>query len=241
MLTANDLSLRRCTFEMRYDPTYLLWDRAGNLWTQVLTAYPEAKPFGEVRPNMAQFTNGDNLFSADLGKAYVIADKKNVERNAFVQTAATFADIVMNVLEINETTRLSFRAQFERRTKDAKEAIELLTQVLSPNLESPISLTDLRIERLDETRQWKSKAADLTVRLRTEEQHLQVSPNFGLPEEISRVLHFDDHRHYVIADIDYAVTARASRGKLNFAEWIRQGWTIVHDGLPKLLASRTTT
>jgi hypothetical protein len=54
----NDFHLERAIFEYRYSPSYLHWDRAGALWTEAASKWPQLKNTrGE--PNITTFKLDD--------------------------------------------------------------------------------------------------------------------------------------------------------------------------------------
>src|SRR5579863_4355457 len=53
-LSFDDLKLHLIAFEVRFDPSYLMWDRSGAIWNEVVKFLPELKT-KQAEPNRTVF------------------------------------------------------------------------------------------------------------------------------------------------------------------------------------------
>ena len=94
------------TFELRYEPAYLIWDNAGHVWTAIAKLFKQFKS-NRVTPNEVIF-HADERFAikVSLERAYII---DYLPERSFEKTVELFAkiqSIVTDELQINVITRV---------------------------------------------------------------------------------------------------------------------------------------
>lgn len=217
----DELTLRTATFEFRYDQTFRIWDRAGELWSDVSVLFPTLK-MGQAAPNDAQGRAGNKRFAAGSERALVTVVLPDAMPGNFPEDAEAFVSLVSAVYDIKAYTRIGFRAIYFKRFPDGKAAAErmlslgLLKLPIGPRFgveQAPFLQPEyaLRVE---------GEALGYHVRVKAHELNIDLE----LPEEYvtDEIKPGKDKRHELVFDFDYFTTATVLDNQLKVAEWIRQ-------------------
>ena len=110
-----DFKIKSLTFEVRYAPAYLLWDRSGALWSNLEQIWPDLQTV-ETGPNLTSFRVGENFqLQVELKKSHITAF--NTKINDIFDPFETFLLIVRKTLEISTYSRLCFSIINEKKYK----------------------------------------------------------------------------------------------------------------------------
>jgi hypothetical protein len=111
-------------FEMRYSEAFTLWDRTGRLWKLVEKDFTKLKP-NQVQPNEQTFIADDRyVISAGLQRCNFTDHKPIGGSEKIVEKVATFANKVLDVLELTVLERIGFRLIFSLPCSSLAEARE---------------------------------------------------------------------------------------------------------------------
>ena len=130
----NDFKLKRAVCELRYDKSYLIFDRTGQVYHDLKTIIPDldvtnAHPMNSI----AQSEKG--VFVVEVGQCRVTVDNPESTLQEFANTCKSFFDIVTKQLEISVFARIGLRSIFRCEFKDLAKARETLASLKLINLE----------------------------------------------------------------------------------------------------------
>lgn len=236
-MQSNDLSdfrLEQCVFEARYEPSYLLWDHAGSIWSQIRAKWPRLK-LSQVEPSATQFTLDSRFnLSVFVDKFAVIDQAPDQSLKSFLDVAESLSKVAIHHLEINEFSRLGLRLIFFKEFSDREAASTALLSSQILNLpDGPHFGIDMPPVLPGYTVRWESKATGTTVRIEAEGRIIDFTPP-----------HFLDLRpmHKEVAglkfDIDYYTVASVTVGQFSCRDWINQAWHLVNRDSKPFLTGR---
>src|SRR5258706_10138270 len=109
----SDFKLETSSFEYRYGQSFLLWDKAGSIWTEAVQRWPKLK-LVRGEPGVTTFTL-DNLYelAVSIDKVHVISHFPSIEN--FVELCEAFTTMTHRQLELRQFTRLGFRLIYFRQ------------------------------------------------------------------------------------------------------------------------------
>jgi hypothetical protein len=217
----DDLELRIATFEIRYDPSFLVWDRSGTLWTALREKFPQLT-VAQAAPNEVLAQEGNKRFSAGAEKAFLMTILPETMPGDFPDQAAMFTKIVSDTLDLKSFTRVGFRTVYFKRFaegKDAADAMLKLGLLVVPQgrhfgIDDGASLQPEYSVRIE------GEALGYTVRVKAQE----ITINIDLPPELARddIKSGKETKHELIFDIDYYTTATVLLSQLRVSDWIQQ-------------------
>lgn len=214
----SDFHLEKAIFEYRYSPSYLLWDRAGSIWSEALTRWPQLK-LVRGEPTITSFTLENTYeLSVTIDKSSVIAHHPKPDLSDFIQKAVHFLTLTVKHLDILEYTRIGFRLLYFRSYPTEQAAsnafLECKTLVLP---EGPhFGLVDGGFSLPEYAVRWEGKAAAVTIRLRTEGRKLDFDPPMGVRE--LKAVH--DEKFGIVFDVDHYTKGTVLSGQFRASEWI---------------------
>lgn len=229
MLEFAQFKLTRLVLELRFDAAYLLWDRAGAIFTRLALMWPGTK-LAEANPAQ-QVLKGENI--------HLVTSLQSVRLILFrpttiMQRAAAIEQTVkvwVEQLELQEFTRVGTRCLFNRSYESEEAAngasveAALVATPRSPifGFRTPVSATETVVV-------WKDQ--DLVTRLAIKPEHkrLQFSDVEDFPEEkIDRTL------HSVLIDFDHATAGKVDATKFRTQDWLKGVQHIIHRDMPRYL------
>lgn len=220
----SEFVLQRALLEIRYDPAYLHWDRAGELWRTAAKQWPGLKNT-KAEPNSTAFKWKNRYeFGALVERAHVSSTYPQEFLDEFYEVIDVFIGFVVGTLEIENFNRIGFRIGFIKKYESLQEAIA--------------SFIDLGLLDVPEGKQfgidgsivspsyqvgWEGDELGVTVRVNvvTEKVDFDVSP--GLRDIKS--VHYEDYT--LVYDVDYHTTASTSVGQLKPLEWAKSIMRVV--------------
>lgn len=218
------LTLKQATFEIRFDDAYILWDRAGLIWSEAKSKLPDMKLIAAT-PNEVKFMLENRFeFSLNLDKAHIIDMKPSSSLKDFQEHADFFIDLVTNSLSLNTYSRIGFRLIYR---KDFPDKFMAASALLSKKL---IFVPENKLFNIQGTTLmprysivWEgdSSATKVTIAAQNKKIDLDIPPSI---EEISPV-HLE--KSEIIFDIDYYTLKNISKGQFNTKEWIQQIYHII--------------
>lgn len=221
-----NLKLEKAVIEIRYPKAYLLWDRAGSLWTKVLKNWPT---LSNIEANPAK-----TVFRLDLEAVYelvveleaarVVAHRPKQNLVEFQSIVSTFLAITAEMLDIEQFARVGFRLIYCHETATREAADELMTHL---NL---IRVPEGQYFGLQKktispalTIKFTGEEVGATVRINSQTQVIDFvpAPGFFEMEAINK------QSHRVLFDVDYFTVATVDVSQMNFTEWISQIYHLI--------------
>ena len=226
----SDFRLMTLSFECRYPSAYLLWDRAGTVWSELIGLKPDLRLI-KAEPGETVFRLDEHLeFCVQLGSFHLTAhNPSSVEE--FARVADEFSSLVLRALGIGTLTRIGFRQIFVREFPEldgasaAMLALDLVRLPASPcfGIGAPPSNPRYAI-RLEE----ESKGCTIQVYVHSRDFEPQLP--FGWEgAEIQKV-----QRPTLSVDFDYYALS-ATVHQMRPEEWILQAAHVIRRDAGQIL------
>ena len=221
-LKFDDLSLSKAAFEVRYDNAFLLWDRSGSIWTQIILKQPELR-VARAEPSKVVFASRGERelqLTLELGRLGVIAINPDKKLSAFTELVTRFTEITTQTLQVQAYTRVGLRVSFFKEYVDREAAAEALlgTRMIQVpagqhfGLSTPILEPEVSIRKEDGKN-------GFSLRLKAEAVKFEFEPNFGL-SEFAKPQSLEKHRVHL--DVDCYLQAPVAPSKFYVSDWVDQ-------------------
>lgn len=211
-----DFKMRQIVFEIRYDSTYVLWDRAGAIAKEITRLWPSLE-LDEGKPNNQVFSDDQVTVSTGLSSSYIsIKQPKNILE--FAEQIATTTDVWISLLELQRITRVGTRVmyakEYDTREQAGKAVIDLglVNFPASPffNHKEMPKQCDLRLY-------WEEEGFQTQVIVKPERHELKVVG--GLPDRpVEKKRESSD---VVLIDIDRATRGTVELSRFYVVEWLK--------------------
>jgi hypothetical protein len=217
MLDHEESKIDTITIELRYDPAFGIWDRAGEIWKRVQAQFPELR-FQNAMPLQQIFESADARAMVELEAFRVIcrgpdADKKTSE------IAQALLNVCSDQLRIAIFTRIGLREVKKHSFASIEEAFSAVNSLLPAALVGKF-LTDSTPLGFSFGLRQENKANGLLTSIRTEERERKLA----FPWELRDLMSSDPPKEYLaIFDSDYYTIGATKRDALDIEEWARQG------------------
>lgn len=211
-----DFKMRQIVFEIRYEPAYVLWDRAGAIAKEIKRLFPSVE-LDEGKPNKQVFSDDLVTIGTGVDSAY-IAVKQPKNALEFAEHIASITDVWITFLELRKLTRVGTRVmyvkEFETSEQCGNALVELgLVRFPAPpffNHKGSPKQCDLRLY-------WEEDGFQTQLILKPERHELKVAA--GLPDRsVERRLESYD---VVLLDIDRATRGTVDLSKFYVVEWLK--------------------
>jgi hypothetical protein len=200
MLDLNTFTLQKSVLEIRYDPAFPLWDRAGMLASRLRKTFAQLKN-KEARPNQQVYVlNDKSTLQIEFEKSIVISNFPPNNLDDFKSTAEKAFASVIETLELAALSRVGFRVFFEKSFDSKKAASEFVIDQMTVfkragkyfNIEGKVLNPHFGLR-------WEDEAIGCLVTLQTIETKLEIEvpPGFGEVQSI------DKQKNIAQLDIDY--------------------------------------
>ena len=232
-MTLDSFHLRQAVFEARFAAAFILWDRAGSIWTQMLAKYPALKNT-EGSPARTIFRLGDGYeLVVEIDKLSVRAHRPN--EPALLEMGELANHLVaacVEKLNLSDFTRLGLRTiygrEYETEAAAAKEMLEL--KLLRVPERAPF-VAEATVSTPEYAIRCENKATGALVRIKSESQIIRAEFPFAWAGELLTT----KEESGLVFDVDYYTRLEVGVGQLNPAEWLAQSLRIVRRGSRDLL------
>jgi hypothetical protein len=211
------------SFELRFDPAYLLWDTTGAMWQSVKRLFKTFK-HQQVSPNETSFI-GDGRFvlTVSLDRAVITDHTPAGAASAAVEVMSTFSDIVVSQLRIPVLNRIGTRVIHSIKCKSAEEARQKAAEAV------PLSVAGNEFFGISESTfspHLKIDASDgelgYTVQLYISEKKFEFEP----PPEFATALNLDRRSETIdelLLDMDFFTKKPMPIESFDARVWLN-GW-----------------
>lgn len=213
-----DLRLKTVTFEARYPGAFLLWDRSGQVWSQMLTKH-RGLVLRHAEPGKVVFVKDQRIdLVVEVQKLIVIDHGPESDISGLSELATDLVKISTECLDISVFTRIGLRAVFWRSYDDresASEAMRSTGMIVTPSgkqlgVSGDCLLPEYSVRKEDETN-------GFSVRLKAEgvQYKMELPPDWhGVAEPLIRT------DFGLSLDVDYFTTADIGVGQFRASDWM---------------------
>jgi len=215
----SDLTLRQAVIEVRHDPAYLLWDRAGQLWSTVNSHYDSLRMI-TADPNQTVFRLGENTeFAARLEGASLNAILPKRTLLEFADHAKFFFPAHSNILEIEEYSRVGLRLVFSKEYQTYRDASDALLEggVLRHAENDHFGLSGKPL-RPEWALRWEDAGSGVHIRANVDEKKY----DFQAPLEWEGPKPEKKPRIKLTYDVDWYKVSPTLVTQMSFPDWIEQ-------------------
>ena len=201
--------LAAVSFETRYAGAFLLWDRAGAVWSTVAKKYPQltidsATP-QETKVNISEKAVG--VVAADKTVITVVRPKSDLQELRDI--AGVLFPAIFSQLEISTLARIGMLLQFVKSFQTREEASNFVSsQVPFPQPKGKHLNVSGRVLDPEMNFRYEDEALGFRYRLWANE----VTMNINLPTEFRDVAPQTTKRSFAHFDIDYYAHGATARG-----------------------------
>ncbi len=214
----SEFTLQKAILEVRYEPAYLHWDRAGSMW-QTASQEWRGLEMSSAEPNRTVF-KWKNMyeFSALVERANVnvLFPGSTLEDEGY-KVFDKFIELVASALKISDFSRIGFRTIFQKPCESEKDAS---AQLLSLGLLKPPEGKHFGISgditRLSFDARWEGEELGSRVQIFTQKEETDFDPPPGI-DELKSV---HTSKNLITYDVDYFTTASTSVGQFKPLKWI---------------------
>ena len=230
-LNLDAFKLFQTTFEIRYDEAYLLWDKSGEIWSNVSREWPNLK-IHKAEPNNTTLSVDNFQLSATIDKSNIIDLKPSSSLSEFTTRTDKFIKIISNTLKIREYSRLGFRLIYVKKYTDKESAAKALLDLkLFKYPTSKCFNIDGKLLQPRYGYNYEDDSSSVRIAIEARETKVDVDSHPGI-EELSP-LHLV--KHELVYDIDYSTVGKVYIGQLDVKEWISQVYHLIKRDSNKIL------
>jgi hypothetical protein len=208
--------------EIRYEGAYLLWDKAGVLWTAIGRNFKTFKR-SNISPNEQGFFGDDRFTMAvSLERASITDNQPHGTIDKTIETFADFVGKTLEILELDVLTRVGNRYLYSIECKSMEDARQKARGAI-PHAVPKKSLFSIEPNFLTPTFKIDGDDGELAfvAQLYPREQKLELSPP---PEATAIGVEKTDKTVYqVMLDIDFSTKKPIPKERFDAKTWL-QGW-----------------
>lgn len=224
MFDISSFRLDSAVLEIRYDNSFLLWDRAGSIWNSFTKKHPELK-IEQAEPNKQRFTDGKSFeYQIETNRAHVSEKRPSSALDKFKNFSDHLCSAVSKEMEIEVFERVGFRIQYFLVCKDQENA---LSAFLNMNLLRPPNEKVFGIEG-------NVKEGGLNIRIEDEEigtivriQVIKRKIHFNAPIEVPELESVEVEEWGVTFDVDYYTVRPIMVSQFKVRDWIEHTHRLV--------------
>lgn len=125
----NDFKIQMFTVELRYSPAFLIWDKSGELWTNVRKHFPALEPQG-IQPQQVVF-NAENRWHMEVNwdKARLTDFTPPAEFDEKLEKVEGFFSSIIDSLEITSFSRIGIRVDYAKAFSTRSEVFDYIRKV----------------------------------------------------------------------------------------------------------------
>ena len=125
-LVIDDFKLISASFELRYAPQFLVWDRSGLIWSGMTASFPDAAT-KQATPNSVNVRLARNLDgTVAIDRCYVQSWIRNPKLTELKHAAAALVTLVIQHLPIEQFTRIGLRLIYDKTFSSREAAADYL-------------------------------------------------------------------------------------------------------------------
>ncbi len=218
LLSLQDFKPESLALEVRYDPSYLHWDRSGEIWMEALARWPELKNL-KGEPATTQFTLRKRYhLTASIDRASVADYRPQHIPQDLLEIADPFFEFVSRHMHITDYARIGLRPVFVKQFDTSQEAsIALLSMHVLSVPGGPHFGIETTPAMLEYAIRWEGSSHGVRILVKAEKREYELDPPLNTPFE-----HQTLTQHLLVLDFDYFTIGRVSLSQLRLEDWIKQ-------------------
>ena len=208
-INLDDLKPMSATFELRYAPQFMVWDRSGLIWSTIAAQYPKITK-RKAEPNAVAVNLAPHLHAVvEIDKAIITLALPPADLAPLKEAAAVLVSMLRHHLPIEKYTRLGLRIIYHKTFPTQRAAEEYLQQCVAlPSPSGKVMNVDGRMLEPAYSFRWEGEAIGFHLRLSA--AHARIG--MELPVEFLHLMPNDSDLgvNRAIVDIDYYSHAQVS-------------------------------
>ena len=216
MIDLGKFEIETATLELRYDPALALWDRAGEIWADVVTEFPDLR-FQNALPQQQIFETRQVRAMVELEAIRVICRGEAAEAR-MVALSQSLLKACSERLRISVFTRVGLRAIRVLRFSELEKAFSEFSSVI-PESFLRSSVPESKPIAFTFTVRHEGTASGLIATLRVEQRETKVNAPWEVRD---RVPDSFPNENLVVLDNDYFTIGATRREALSIEDWVRQ-------------------
>lgn len=214
----DDLEFSQFSFEVRFEPCYLVWDRAGRIWKETTLAFPGVRVVN-AQPNLVSYRDGPLEITIEPHHVVVgLFDQSRLKE--MPKVAGDFVRMVLSVLDIEEVKRIGLRLIYMKTFSDKEAAAEAVVALDLLNIPEGkyfgVAGTILRPE-LAFAREEKGRGFSIRVKAESVEYKFELGPQW---QNIAKSI--NETREQLTFDVDAYLQGSILLSQIAFQDWISQ-------------------
>lgn len=233
----SDFELDNVSIELRYDPAYMLWDRAGKTWTDISRVFERLTVHHAPQPNQTSFEADDRYqLHLNIDRAYVIdyQSPKNIDEDS--DKKEKFFSLVTDNLNIGSYSRIGTRLAYHLNFENLDEANSVL---LDSNLVRTPKEKLLGVEAVGVKPHYQLLVEDddlgYSVRMSAQNKIMR----FDLPLDAKNIENKEHQVSYLLLDVDLFTRKPVEVSSFNLKGWLEKVRRSTHRDLDKILGLGT--
>ena len=199
-MNISDFQTNRFTFELRFQDSFLIWDRSGALTTSLRREFPTLEVIEGTPAKISLVVRPNIELVLEINKAFIIVHKPKRTAEDLSLYSIALTKIVTETLEISRFKRIGTRLLYQKSYPSIHEATEKLTSF------GVIALPEKKFfNQHGSPKQgainfvWEGETTGARVRLATDTENFEFIP---APPHADRVDAISKTEHFLYADID---------------------------------------
>ena len=215
MKSIDEMPVDHCVLELRFNPTYLLWDRVGSIWSAMIAANPSLKA-AAIQANQQVFETESLQLTLEISVLRVRAREPNAV-DEVVKNANSLIRIVCEKTKLDAFTRAGFRII---RIKAFETSAQALRFAQISNEKSSAISSDNQTVGYAKSFRHESENSGIQSAVRVEERDVSFNVPWDsrpfLPSKLAQ------KEFVVVFDSDYYTIGIVDRDGFDTDTWVRQ-------------------
>lgn len=223
----SDFEVYNAAFELRFATAFALWDKAGAISSRLRQSYPSAS-IRDARPATVSLLLNETVeFRVELEKLVVVQYRPNRAFQDYRESVQAIVSAVLPLLEVDQYTRVGFRAIYHQTHTDLAGATHAMIEVGLVRVPATrVFSQDAPPHSAEYMLRWEGPATGVSVRAKTETLHVEIKPS---PEfRDAEISPLKKELHRLVYDIDYFTTNAVNREQLRVSDWIAHAVHQIH-------------
>jgi hypothetical protein len=221
-LALEDLNFSQLAFELRFAHSYLLWDRAGQIWQEVLRIFPTVT-VANAAPNNILFRDGPVDLHVEPNRATFQIFSRDALKN--IPAVAEFLRMATSVLEIQTFNRMGLRMIYSKVFPTKEDAASELMKVGFLRIpEGRHFGVDGLILNPEIAFRKEEGSKGFSIRMKAEGVEFKVEIPY-LWQHIAKPV--QEVVETLTVDIDSYIQGTIIRSQIGFEEWITQAMHVI--------------
>ncbi|MDN7177317.1 hypothetical protein M0D69_04670 [Caballeronia sp. SEWSISQ10-4 2] len=214
----DSFTIHTIVIQMQYSEAFILWDRAGQISSRIVKIWP-GLTLVDGQPNQQTLqTKGVQVQTGLKQSTITLRGEKSLDAQRIRQIKETF-ELLRDLLELSELTRVSARASYVRKFKslrDANSALIDLKIVNWPTERVFDQSMDGERNGIEVQLRFEDKTSFSVLRLKAEEIRLEMEMDADFFDEPIK-----ESRYRMVIDFDRGVLGAIDAAKFRMDDWLK--------------------